>query len=73
MAVHFVGFRGDEYTRAVRVFGQPDFFHYHWDVRAAYSGEIAIGDIVIFARAIDYQRFISNTPVKEAFDDSARF
>ena len=24
-AVHFVGFRGDEFTSAVRVFGKPDF------------------------------------------------
>lgn len=27
MALHFVGFCGDEYSRAVLVFGEPDFIH----------------------------------------------
>ncbi len=46
--LHFVGFRGDEYLNAVRVFGKPDFFHYVWDRRA--KREIAAGDLVVFAR-----------------------
>lgn len=44
---HFVGFRGDEYTRACRVFGEPDFVHILWDRRA--RREIAPGDRIIFA------------------------
>lgn len=45
--LHFVGFRGDEYNRAIRVFGKPDFIHMAWDRRA--QREIAEGDTVIFA------------------------
>jgi len=26
-AIHFVGFRGDEYSSAIRIWGVPDFFH----------------------------------------------
>ena len=44
---HFVGFRGNEYARACRVFGRPDFIHPGWDRRAQI--EIAPGDRVIFA------------------------
>lgn len=46
-AVHFVGFRGEEYWSAVRIWGQPDFVHMRWDQRA--QREIAEQDIVIFA------------------------
>jgi hypothetical protein len=45
---HFVGFRGDEYTRAVRVFGKPDMIHPGWDRRA--QRDIHEGDLVVFAR-----------------------
>ena len=45
--LHFVGFRGDEYVRAVRIFGPPDFIHRGWDLRA--QREIAEGDSVVFA------------------------
>ena len=48
MALHFVGFRGDEYLRACRVFGTPDFIHQGWDLRA--RREIADGDIIVFAK-----------------------
>ena len=44
---HFVGFRGDEYSRACRVFGEPDFIHIGWDRRA--FREIADGDVIVFA------------------------
>ena len=47
-ALHFVGFRGDEFTTAVRIWGKPDFIHRGWDRRA--QREIADGDIVIFAK-----------------------
>ena len=44
--LHFVGFRGDEYNRAIRVFGPPDFIHRDWDWRAFH--EVAPGDVVVF-------------------------
>lgn len=47
MALHFVGFRGDEYARAVRVFGPPDFIHIGWDRWAKL--EICSGDVAVFA------------------------
>ncbi|TVV74501.1 hypothetical protein [Sphingomonas solaris] len=47
MALHFVGFRGDEYGRAVRVFGVPDFIHIGWDRWA--RQEVVAGDVAIFA------------------------
>jgi hypothetical protein len=46
-AVHFVGFRGDEYWSAAKVWGRPGFIHRGWDKRA--TMEVADGDIVIFA------------------------
>ena len=47
-ALHYVGFRGDEYTAAIRVFGPPDFIHIGWDRWARL--DVAPGDTVIFAR-----------------------
>lgn len=44
---HFVGFRGDEYARAVRIFGKPDFIHRHNDSRVA--GDVFPGDTVVYA------------------------
>lgn len=65
-SVHFVGFRGDEYHSAVRVWGVPDFFHRVWDVRA--SHEAVPGDVVVFARPENVQN-----PRSQAFDDSSIF
>lgn len=45
--LHFVGFRGDEYFRACRIFGTPDFIHRGWDLRA--KREISPDDTVVFA------------------------
>ena len=45
--LHFVGFRGDEYYRATRIFGWPDMIHYHWDKRAI--SDVSPGDTVVFA------------------------
>jgi hypothetical protein len=45
--VHFVGFRGDEYARARRIWRGPAFIHRWWDRRA--RREIALDDVVIFA------------------------
>ena len=47
-AVHFVGFTGEEYISAVRVWGEPEFTHRGWDKRA--RREIAAEDTVVFAR-----------------------
>ena len=61
--IHFVGFRGDEFTSAVRVFGRPDFFHRRWDHRAV--GDVAPGDTVVFANKVDPGKVNSFS-----FDDS---
>jgi hypothetical protein len=50
-ATHFVGFRGDEFSSAVRVFGRPDFYHFVYDSRVA--GDVAPGDTVVFANGFD--------------------
>lgn len=46
-AVHYVGFRGQEYARAYRIWCGPAIIHRVWDRRA--RREIASGDTVIFA------------------------
>ena len=46
-AIHFVGFRGEEWWSAIRVWGRPDYIHIGWDQRA--QREIVAGDTVIFA------------------------
>jgi hypothetical protein len=46
-AVHYVGFRGDEYPRAYRIWGGPAIIHRVWDRRA--RRDIASGDTIIFA------------------------
>ncbi|WP_374832980.1 hypothetical protein [Paenochrobactrum pullorum] len=60
--IHFVGFRGDEYLSAVRVFGEPDFIHRGWDLRA--QREIAGGDLVVFASGEHDQE-----PRTKSYDD----
>ncbi len=45
--IHFVGFKGDEYNRAITVFGPPDFVHRLYDDRA--KVEIMATDIAVFA------------------------
>ena len=66
-SVHFVGFRGDEYLRAVRIWGKPNFIHRVWDVRA--RAEVASGDLVVFARPKDWENLSDPNPL--CFDDSA--
>lgn len=53
-AVHFVGFRGDEYWSAVRIWGRPGFIHRRWDTRA--WREIADGDVIVFATGDEHQQ-----------------
>lgn len=67
VSVHFVGFRGDEYTRAVKIWGEPTFIHRIWDVRA--QAEVFHGDLVVFTREKDWSNL--NNPVPLCFDDSA--
>jgi hypothetical protein len=61
-AVHFVGFRGEEYRSAVRAFGLPDFVHRVWDNRAVQ--DVAACDTVVFAKYHD------RPPSPYSFDDS---
>jgi hypothetical protein len=69
MALHFVGFRGDEYTTAVRIFGLPDFIHRNWDVRVLFGGELdPTVDVLVFARGDE-----NDTPNKFPFNDSECF
>lgn len=69
-ALHFVGFThpaiaGDaRYEYAVRIFGQPDIIHKHWDERA--KAEVMDGDKVVFASEIDPEKVRMH-----AYDDSA--
>ena len=60
--VHFVGFRGDEYWSAVKVFGEPDYIHRGWDLRA--QREIADGDMVMLAQG-EYDQ----EPRTQSYDD----
>jgi hypothetical protein len=61
-ALHFVGFKDDRFNNAVRVFGQPDFVHRVWDLRAA--ADVAPDDTVLFAQYHD------QPPTPYCFDDS---
>ena len=46
--VNFIGFRGDEYNSAVKIWGKPDFIHPVHD-RRAYVEIDKENDILIFA------------------------
>ena len=46
-AVHYIGFRGDEFTSAYRLFGGPVVIHRVHDQRA--QRDIGEDDLVIFA------------------------
>ncbi len=64
--LHFVGFKDDRYSNAVKVFGQPDFIHRFYDARCV--SEVMPGDRVVFATGDESQ------PVRPyAYDDSAYF
>ena len=65
--VHFVGFRGEEYHSAVKVWGEPTFIHRYWDIRAAQEAQPE--DVVVFARVKDWNDRVN--PRKGTFDDSA--
>jgi len=61
-ALHFVGFRGDEYGRAVRIFGVPDFIHIGWDRWAREA--VAVQDVAVFARGT-----FADAPAAHGFPD----
>ena len=48
VCTHFFGFRGDEYNRAIKIFGLPDFIHPVHD-RRAYLEIDKDKDILVFA------------------------
>jgi len=50
--IHFIGFRGEEYHNAVKVFGVPDFFHLVHDHRA-YGDIDKDNDVVVFGPKAD--------------------
>lgn len=58
-ATHFVGFRSDEYVRALRVW-KPDFVHPRNDPRS--RREIAEGDTVVFANGSEATVALKNAP-----------
>jgi hypothetical protein len=53
--VHFIGFRGEEYWSAVKVFGRPQMIHMGWDRRS--QRDIGEDDIVVFAVGDETQPF----------------
>lgn len=65
--LHFVGFRGDEYLSAIKVWGKPDFFHRAFDDRMRFGGEVGDGDTIVFANGFE------SKPTKFTFDDSKVF
>jgi len=65
--MHFVGFTGEEYVRACRVFGRPDFVHRFNDDRFKFGGEFAPGDVAVFANGEE------NKVRRWTYNDSAEF
>lgn len=59
-AVHFVGFRGDEYWSAVAIWGKPGFIHMGNDGRM--RRELDAIDIVIFANGAEARPVERNYP-----------
>jgi hypothetical protein len=44
--IHFIGFRGEEFWSAVKVWGQPDFVHMIHDARM--YGDVGPDDTLVF-------------------------
>ena len=61
--LHFVGFRGEEYRRAAKIFGLPDMVHRFLDPRAV--AEFAEGDTVVYANGAEdkFTRYSFNDSV----------
>lgn len=54
--VHYVGFRGDEYVRAHRIWGGPAMIHKVYDIRV--FTEVGDKDIVIFGPKYKYCDYV---------------
>ena len=54
--VHYVGFRGDEYVRAYRIWGGPVMIHKVYDKRV--FTEVGEEDIVIFGPQYKYSHYV---------------
>ena len=54
--VHYVGFRGDEYVRAYRIWGGPVMIHKVYDERV--FTEVGEKDIVIFGPQYKYSHYV---------------
>jgi hypothetical protein len=52
--IHFIGFRGDEFVRACRVWGYPDHIHLIHDHRM--YGDVGEHDVLIFGPKADPDR-----------------
>ena len=63
--MHFVGFRGEEYHRATKIFGLPDMVHRFLDPRAV--AEFTDGDTVVYANGAE-DKF-----TRYSFNDSEHF
>ena len=49
--IHFVGFRGEEYRSACKVWGNPDYIHRGYDNRM--RRETASYDTIVFANGCE--------------------
>jgi len=67
--LHFVGFKGGEFHRAVRVFGEPDMIHRYADPR--FFADVAPGDTVLFANGEDENA--DRRADRPSFNDSTHF
>lgn len=67
-AVHFIGFKGEEYWSAVRIWGRPGFIHRRWDMRAKRDIDPEV-DVVVFAQGTgaDQPSVKSGDDLKEEF------
>jgi hypothetical protein len=54
--VHYVGFRGDEYARAYRLFGGPVYIHKVYDDRV--FTEVGDEDVVVFGPKYRYCPYV---------------
>jgi len=54
--VHYVGFRGDEYVRAYRIWRGPAYIHKVYDERV--FTEVGDSDIVIFGPKYKYSKYV---------------
>ena len=54
--VHYVGFRGDEYARAYRIWGGPAMIHKVYDDRV--FSEVGDSDTVVFGPKYKYSPYV---------------